>query len=158
MPGKKITVLQRSGTRNVREKEWQSCAALQKVGREKELRTVCYVTVGKAGFNFLSHTFYTILRKTNCQTVKGVKTQSNTQLSRGTSKSSRDLNLSGLFQTKIKILLATTLYPLTLLLFLPLWSAHLDLHSDLVVEEGAFISPAQANCSLSGTIFIPPAS
>lgn len=110
-PGNKTTVLQHSGTRNLREKECQSCAALQEVGREEEFKTVCYVTVGKAGFHFLSHSFYTILRKPNCQTVKGVKTQSNTQLSRGTSKSSRDLNLSGLRQTKIKIL-ASTLYPL----------------------------------------------
>lgn len=53
MPGNKTTVLQHSGTRNLREKECQSSAALQKVGREEEFKTVCYVTVGKAGFNFL---------------------------------------------------------------------------------------------------------
>lgn len=58
MPGKKTTVLQHSGTRNLREKERQSCAALQKVGREEEFRTVSYVTVGRAGFNFL---FFPIL-------------------------------------------------------------------------------------------------
>lgn len=51
VPGSKITVLQRSGTGNLRDGEQQLCAALQKMGREGEFRAARYATADKAVLN-----------------------------------------------------------------------------------------------------------